>query len=237
MALYNRINGRKISLLVADGDRTLIDFKGSEFGSSWDLVGQLYFPAEAWQTPAKSYAGRIDAAQSIEEKERIFLEWVYHDMTLLKGHHAAPAQQAEIPYNTGVREYFSKNIDGTATAILSGGLDIIFDRVRRELGMDLCVTNRIGIDQHGMFDGQIQLDVTLYNKPQRLPEIMRTTGTDNLANIMAIGDSIGDAEILKSVKMCGGLAIAINPTSEEVASSANAVVKDFFEIERYTERR
>jgi hypothetical protein len=52
MKLYNKLTGRNIDLLVCDGDRTLIDYKESIFGSSWDLVGHQYHKPEEWQNLA-----------------------------------------------------------------------------------------------------------------------------------------------------------------------------------------
>jgi HAD superfamily phosphoserine phosphatase-like hydrolase len=237
MALYNKINGRRIDLLVCDGDRTLIDFKGSEYGSSWDLVGHLYCLPDEWQRTARMYVCRINQATTPQDQEAIFREWICYDLMLLKGNDATPAQQADIPYNKGVTEYFSGGIDGTRTAIVSAGLDIIFERARKELGIDVCITNRIGIDRQGRFDGTIKLDVTLHNKQRHLIELMGALGIQSAGQVMAVGDSHGDIALLETVKLAGGLAIAINPTSDEVAKVADAVVQDFFELDMYAEKR
>jgi len=234
MALHNRINGNRIDLIVTDGDRTLIDFKGSEYGSSWDLVGHLYCGKEQWQRIAKEFKDKIKKSKSHEEQEKIFLEWMLSDVGFFRGKDATPALTVPIPYTTGATEYFKEHTAGAKTAIISGGIDVIFERSRKDLGIDYCITNRLGIGADGRFDGTLRPEVTLHNKMQKLMQLKQKLGID-YANILIIGDSENDEIPMKFINLAGGISLAINPTSYEVGRAANFIITDFTQIRQYTE--
>jgi phosphoserine phosphatase len=103
--------------------------------------------------------------------------------------------------------------------------------------MQHCITNVVGVDARRRFDGTITLQVVMHNKYQKFLELMNMTATTEMRRVMALGDGLNDIEMLTAVRNGGGLAVAINPISDEVAMAANAAIHDFTELKKYAERQ
>ncbi|MFC1741271.1 HAD family hydrolase [Nanoarchaeota archaeon] len=241
--LYNRATGERIEFAGFDGDRTLVTYDGSEFGSSWDFVGHTYYPIDEWQGIARRFHKKISVAQTQEEKDKLFMEWVDTDIAALKGKDVHRVYEQTVPYTKGAEEYLRNiraNNAAVYLAIISAGLGVVFDRIADELDFDSCLTNRPGVDETGMFDGTIDIQVTLHDKKASLESLLSWIGGVELRNVMFVGDDYNDVECLQAVKEAGGLALAVNPLPEVedmVSRAANAVIQDFTELEQYTEIR
>jgi|GEM_PF-6701676 len=235
MTLYNRLTGNRIDLIVCDGDGTLINYTGSPTKSSWDFVGHMYCEREEWQKITDRYLASIKGTQDKDEQERLFCEWARADIAALKGQDVHKALTAPIPYSRGVREYFAQQ-NGAYRAIISAGLDVIFDRAAKELGFNKCYTNHPSIDS-GKFDGTLRYEVTLHNKLDILITLLMMMETASTGTTLAIGDGFNDIEMLATVKKAGGLALAMDTEEREVIAASNAVITDFREIDKYTFRR
>lgn len=252
MKLHSRKDpDNRIELIVCDGDGTLIDFDGSEFGSSWDFLASICFADDPerwylWMEVARHYSSRIKDCVSVEEEEIFFRQWAQKDASALKGVDSNPMQKKPIPYAEGAEDYFSmlreKGVE-VKKAILSGGLDIVFERVKDELGFDMCISNILGTDQAGRFTGDIELNVTLHNKLMRcVMDIMysnQMSGGKGISrnNVVFIGNDYNDLTLLELVKRAGGISLAFNPTFSSPENYVNGVIDDFMQIEEYVEIR
>ncbi|NQU79380.1 HAD-IB family phosphatase [Candidatus Woesearchaeota archaeon] len=241
--LYNKKSGKRILLAGFDGDRTLVSYEGGKLGSSWEFVGHTYYSVDYWQGIARKFHDAIEQETDKDKKDNIFMDWVQAGLNDLKGKDPQRVYEQTIPYTKGVEQYIRKIHSSQANvrlAIVSAGLGIIFDKISEDLGFDYCVTNRLGIDGNGMFDGTIDINVTLHDKKENLDTLLEKVGGVDLANVMFVGDDYNDVECLQAVKDAGGLALAINPLPgvvDIVSQAANAVIQDFTELEMYTEIR
>ncbi len=114
---------------------------------------------------------------------------------------------------------------GCVTAIISGGLQILADRVKEELGMDYAYANRLVFNDKGV-EGVDQI-VDFKGKGSILKKIADDRGIDK-KDCAAIGDYINDIPLFKAA----GYSIAFNPKDEEVVKYADKVVyeKDLTKI-------
>ena len=252
MKMYSKRNpNNRINLMVCDGDGTLIDFDGSEFRSSWDFLANTCFANDPdrwhlWMEVAHYYNDRIKNSSTIEEEEELFKRWAEKDAATLRGTDSKKIKEKAIPYSQGVQRYFAmlqeKDVQITK-AILSGGLEIIFERVKKELGFDICISNVLGTDNNGRFTGNVDLNVTLHNKLMRcVADIMYSKhipSRDVISrnNMLVIGNDYNDLTILDLVKRAGGIALAFNPTFSNPENYVNGVIEDFMQIDDYVEMR
>ena len=119
---------------------------------------------------------------------------------------------------------------GCTTAIISGGLQILADRIKDELGMDYAFANRLLFDD-GKVSGIDQL-VDFASKGGILRDIAAENDID-LKECVAVGDYINDIPLFKAA----GFGIAFNPKDEEILKYVDAIVyeKDLRNILQYIE--
>jgi phosphoserine phosphatase len=109
---------------------------------------------------------------------------------------------------------------GCKTVIISAGISILADRIKRTLGMDYSLANGLAADENGVLTGEGQGVVPLLEKASVLKNFA-TEHQTALDDFAAIGDSRYDIPIFEEV----GLGIAFNSSSEEVQQKADVVVK------------
>lgn len=116
---------------------------------------------------------------------------------------------------------------GMRTAIVSGGIDLLAERVRHEAGIDYSIANRLATDDHGNLTGEGVLNVELLDKSPHLKTLMRQCDA-RPEDCVAIGDSQFDVSMFKSC----GLGIAFNPSDELARQHADVIIerKDLLEI-------
>lgn len=231
MTIYNLITGDRIDLMILDGDGTIIDYQESGLKSSWDLVGHLYVNKELWNVEAAMWQEIMQQEKNPQERDKLYRKWVSSDAKQLRGKDATKAQQVEIPYTKGAKQFF-RTIDGTVNKfILSGGLNTIFDRAATELRLGECMCNVLHIDNNNRFTGDFDVRVNPFDKAKYLPYV--TKDPDRLRYAAVFGDSSGDLPLFNIVKEAGGLVVAVNPMSDEVAQAADIRITDFRELYKY----
>jgi phosphoserine phosphatase len=105
------------------------------------------------------------------------------------------------------------------TAILSGGLDIMANDIGRRVGIDYILTN-ILYHQDGVLTGEVENLVAWGGKSLVIPQINAHFEIP-LEKTAFIGDGRNDMSVFKVV----GLSIAYNPEDQEVADSADVVIR------------
>lgn len=129
-----------------------------------------------------------------------------------------------IEYAPGMPEvigYFRKN--GLKTAIVSSGLSILAERVKREIGIDYYIANDLMI-RDGRVTGEIAVNVPSDKKAQELEKLAKKMGI-RLIDTIAVGDGYPDIGMFR----IAGFSIAIN-ACREVADAADHEVGDATEI-------
>ena len=129
------------------------------------------------------------------------------------------------PYNPHFLECVGQLRPHYRLGIISGGIELVAEQVRKELDLEFQLSNTIGVS-HGTFDGTYRVGVPFYDKITSLKGKAQELNLD-LAEICFVGDSINDIECLEVV----GLPIAYCPRYEQVATAAKGnVIEDFAQL-------
>ena len=106
------------------------------------------------------------------------------------------------------------------TAILSGGLDVMANDIGQRVGIDYVLTNILH-HENGVLTGQVDNLVAWGSKDDEVHHITDHFGI-SLKKTAFVGDGRNDMSVFKVV----GIAIAYNPEDQEVADSADIVIRD-----------
>lgn len=126
-----------------------------------------------------------------------------------------------VPLTKGAKKvlkYFQNR--GYETAVISGGIDILADRVGRELGIDLVLSNGVEADTKGFLTGEGILRVSLRDKATPMKEIIDSMDIEP-EFIVAVGNSNIDIPMFE----LADLSIGFNPDDEETRLKADHVVE------------
>jgi len=181
-----------IAFLDCDGTLTKVK-------SSWEY---LHRRLGLWENNAYSYqklfrGGEID-----------YYEFCKRDALLWKGLPVSKVMDvmAEIPYQEGAGETIgSLRGMGITTIIVSTGLSLLVDKVKRDLGAHIAIANDL-LTKNGHLTGDIRINVE-YNKKGRLVEKILDSMKIKREEACAVGDGEGDTGMFKAV----GLSIGFNP--------------------------
>ncbi|MFW9908310.1 MAG: HAD family hydrolase [Candidatus Thorarchaeota archaeon] len=115
---------------------------------------------------------------------------------------------------------------GIQVAVLSGGIDILANRVAKRIGIDYVMVNRIH-HENGIITGKVDVEVGWGGKAEEIEQICKDFGI-SLDETAFVGDGKNDIAVFPVV----ALSIAFNPETEEVAQAADIVIrkKDLREI-------
>ncbi len=120
-----------------------------------------------------------------------------------------------IPCYDGIRDFLGfLRLRGMKLGIISSGLALLAERIKKEFDFDYAVANALGVAD-GILTGEIDIRVQYDRKGEWAREAQRFFGAAP-AEVLAIGDSTGDIEMFRMA----GLSIAFNPLSSRLKSSA-----------------
>lgn len=192
---------------------------------AFDVDGVLTEVDSAWRY-IHSRLGTLEQARVNAELYRRgiidYAEWARLDASLWRGIPYSRVAEIveEIPLRRGARELMEYLRErGLVLVAISAGLDVVAERVRRELGMDCAISNKL-LTEEGVVTGEVEVAVEYYNKGEVLEEVCREIGIETSACI-AVGDSEVDVPMLERA----GYGIAFDPKDEEVARVADEVVR------------
>jgi phosphoserine phosphatase len=116
-------------------------------------------------------------------------------------------------------DYLSdKNIK---TAIVSAGLDILANRVAKDLGINYVLANGIKTDNNGYLNGQGILGVKLMYKDLAVKSFAEKNKIP-LYSIVSVGNSCFDIPMFETT----GLSIAFNPGDECTKKAADIIIEN-----------
>jgi len=210
-----------ISTVVFDLDGTLVRYHGVEFESSWGAIAAAAGVGDRSEALLREYFPRKDA----------YADWVAADAALLTG--VSYAQVAErilpAPYAEGVAEAVRRLRLRYRLGILSSGVDIVADWVRRDLGLDFAVANRVHV-RDGVFTGTSETIVNLWAKDTALKSLAAEQKIP-LEEICFVGDHVNDIPVMRIV----GMAVAANPKDVALIEVADHVIERFDDLPRLIE--
>lgn len=160
--------------------------------------------------------GEIDYAEFMRRDIELWLE-KKDDMTI------GDVEQilSSVPLTKGAKEVVAElKKHGVQTAIISCGIEVLANRVAKELGIDFVVANGLVVDEEGRLTGEGTLSIELADKGKPLRKLLENNGIAK-EECAAVGNSYGDAAMFE---VCG-LGIAFNPQDDTVREKADVVVE------------
>ncbi|MDF1539585.1 MAG: HAD family phosphatase [Candidatus Thorarchaeota archaeon] len=203
-----------IQLVVFDLDGTLTTHNSSW----WRLHEHFNTHEEGGKYYDQYFAGTID-----------YQEWADLDAGLWKGQPLSEvlkiAEETEImPGSVETIQELKKN--GISVAVLSGGIDILAERIVERIGIDYLMVNKIH-HENGIITGKVDVNVGWGGKAEEIKQVCKDFNVD-LSETAFVGDGKNDIAVFPVV----ALSIAFNPEADEVAEAASIVVrkKDLREV-------
>jgi phosphoserine phosphatase len=210
---HNSLTGKKrknIKLVFFDMDGVLLDTV-----SSWRYIHE-HFRTTNERSIIPYLRGDID-----------YLEFIRRDVSLWKTNGKSVKKATiqkilySIPFIKGVHECISFLKDHhIQTAIVSAGLDILADKVARDVGIDYAFANEVRIGSDGRLTGEGVLHVELMHKDNNVKTLAKKLHV-SLDACAAVGNSCFDIPMLE---VCG-LGIAFNPEDVCIVQCADVVVE------------
>ena len=108
---------------------------------------------------------------------------------------------------------------GIGTAIVSAGIDLLAERISKELGVDAHLANGLVKDGAGRLSGEGILRVKLMDKGDAVTEMINAMKVQT-KDVVAVGNSRYDVSMFKRA----GVGIAFQPSDDFVRTSAQVVV-------------
>jgi len=209
----NQINKKKmdkLELVIFDMDGVLTDII-----SSWKYIHD-YFNTSNKRSVNDYLKGKIDDMEFIKRDSSLWLE-NNKPITRKK----LSDILSTVPLMNGVKscvEILKKN--KIKTAIVSAGLDILANKIAKELGIDYVYSNGVKTDKRGYLTGIGILNVRLMYKDEVVIKLSKQLNVP-LQRIATIGNSCFDIPMFE----LSGLAIAFNPEDDCIKESADVIVR------------
>jgi phosphoserine phosphatase len=197
-------------LVAFDMDGTLIDVE-----SSWAAV-HAYFGDHNTDGLRRFEAGEIDDHEFLRTDVRI---WKKHRPDLTRAD--LEGILATVPLMTGARRLLDAvRASGSTTAIISGGIDVLAERVGRELRIDRVLANGFQVDPAGRITGDGIIRVPIHGKRGVLEALQRELGI-SVEETASVGNSEIDVGLFERSRV----GIAFHPEDEKVRAGATYVAK------------
>ena len=208
-SIRNKI--KKLEFVVFDMDGVLIDID-----SSWKYVHDFFNTSN--EKSVEAYLrGRIDDLEFIRRDVSL---WSVDGKPLKK--EKLVEILSDVPFMNGIYEIvdFLRN-HKIRTGIVSAGLDVLANRVARDLGIDFVYANGVKTDDDGFLTGEGVVGVRLMYKDDTVKRLSYETGIP-LCNIAVVGNSCFDIPMFE----VAGLGIAFNPEDDCVRRAADFVINE-----------
>jgi len=193
-----------VRLVVFDVDGTL-----TQHSSVWWRLHELFGTTKEGRV---LFAGEINYEQ-----------WADYDAALWTGQPVSRVMEivSATKLVPGVRETIATLSEhGIKTAILSGGLDIMANDIAQRAGIEFVLTNELH-HKDGFLTGSVKNIIGWAEKAKYIHTILDHFGM-TLEETAFVGDGRNDMSVLSVV----GLSIAFNPEDQEVADTAQVVIRE-----------
>jgi phosphoserine phosphatase len=187
-------------------DGVLVDIE-----SSWDFVHKA-FQIDGRENFWRYLRGEFD-----------YLEFMRRDIKLWGHVHINQIQEIlnQVPLMKGAEETIDllrKN--GYITAIISSGLYILAERIKKKLGLNHVFANKLLLDKNGVLTGEGTPAVSIWGKDKVLQRLLKSLAIapDHCA---VVGDSVFDIPLFDLVDF----SIAFNSRDKRVRNSADVSIE------------
>lgn len=196
-----------IRLVVFDLDGTLTTHNSSW----WRLHEHFKTHEKGGKFYDQYFAGEID-----------YQEWADLDAGLWKGQPLSDVLKIaeETKIMPGSLETVNElKAHGISVAVLSGGIDILAERIVERIGIDYLMVNKIH-HENGIITGKVDVNVGWGGKAEEIKQVCKDFNVE-LSETAFVGDGKNDIAVFPVV----ALSIAFNPETEEVAEAASVVIR------------
>ncbi len=195
-----------MKLVVFDLDSTIIDAESlDEFGKLGNKEEEIR------EITKKAMTGEISFEEALRKR-----------VQLLRGLEIEKIREKvkEIPPMEGAAETVSElRSKGIKTAVISGGFDIVAERIKEELAMDYSVANQFVVED-GKITGEVVGPLIKEGSKGKIFEMLAAKVGVSLEECAAIGDGANDISMFRKA----GLSIAFN-SKPVVEAAADVVIK------------
>ena len=200
----------KLELVIFDMDGVLTDII-----SSWKFIHD-YFHTTNEKSVSDYVKGKINDKEFIKRDAMLWQE------------NGKPVKKqklvkilSEVPIMKGAEECISAlNTNNVKTAIISAGLDVLANRISKDLGINYSYSNGIKTDDKGYLIGDGIVNVQLKYKEKSVKQLAKKLNIKN-NRIATVGNSCYDIPMFAA----SGIGIAFNPDDECVKKAADYVVE------------
>ena len=193
-----------LELVIFDMDGTIVRYDG-HFQSSWDALGAATGVGERWKELLKVYINQPD----------LYGEWFAKNCRCLEGKPVKPALEKILPppYTPGFKQFckYLKTRE-IKTGIISSGVNLVADYIKKEVGLDFVVVNELHIED-GTFLGTGIEHVPLAGKYKVVKETLSTLGIPS-TSVAYFGDSYFDVPVWREM----GYPFGVNLISKDLAA-------------------
>ncbi|MGC2289009.1 MAG: HAD-IB family phosphatase [Thermoplasmata archaeon] len=196
---------------------------------AFDMDGTLLDVSSSWAEVHRFFGDENTAALQLFLADRIDdREFMRRDLALWRGHRPEITENdlasilAPVPLMPGAHELFDAlRSRGIRTAIVSGGLDVIAQRIGRELGIDRVLANGFVLDGKGRLTDEGIVRVPIKRKGDVVLALQREF--DLRADECA---AVGNSEIDVAMFERSRIGVAFLPEDEHVRRRATHVVNE-----------
>lgn len=201
---------RKYDLVCFDMDGTLTRLR-----SSWCWVHQ-HFGVDNEPAYQAFVNGEIDEPEFMRRDIALW-KGVDPDVTVMD----IALTFRDMPLIDGIQETVACLADcGIRTVIVSGGIDLAAEMLKREFGFDDYVADELCSYEDGRLTGEGRMNVDLRDKGINVRHYIEKYGTTKERTV-SIGNSYTDIGMFKQ----SGLSIAFNPTDPYTSDAADVTVE------------
>jgi phosphoserine phosphatase len=200
----------KLELVIFDMDGVLTDII-----SSWKYVHD-YFHTTNEKSVSDYVKGKINDKEFIKRDAQLWQE------------NGKPVKKeklvkilSDVPIMKGAEECISNlNINNVKTGIISAGLDVLANRIAKDLDINYAYSNGIKTDDKGYLNGDGIVNVQLKYKEKSVKRLAKKLDIKN-NRIATVGNSCYDIPMFA----VSGVSIAFNPDDECVKKAADYIVE------------
>lgn len=191
----------EIEMIVFDLDGTILEYDISN-GASWAGISRAAGILEEDEKLKNKYLGNWD----------IYQEWVEKYVELLKGKDRRKLLEKclPIPYTNGCDKFLDWASQNYKTGILSNGVGMIAEEVRKQKRLDFAVAQYFE-EENFVLTGKINTFYHLSFKADYIEKISKNWRIP-LENICYVGDGYNDVEVFKKV----GFPVAFCPQTSDI---------------------
>ena len=206
---------KSIRIVVFDLDGTLTNVQ-----STWQYLHEMLGTWNVGRQSAEDYwEGKIDYDTWAQVDSKM---WQNVELATMK------TMLSQITYMDGARETIARlRREKKVSGIVSAGISILAEKVRKDLGMDFAIANELNVSE-GRMIGTTTVNVSLREKGLVIKRVVENLGF-SLEECAVVGDNIYD------LPEGAGLRIAFNPTDVKTVEACDVIVNgnDLTEILKY----